>query len=313
MSTGIMFHHFHGKNFPHMQGSISSSDFISIIKYLKNNYNLLDADNFKNKFYLGKLKKKDICLTFDDCLKSQIKIALPVLKKFKIKAFFFIYSSIFGNKLDKFESYRDFRSTFYKTIDHFYLDFFSLIKKKLPKENEKFLKQYKKDYLKKFSFYSLNDRKYRFYRDVILSKKKYESLMNTLMLKKNYNPISRKNKILMNKSDIISISKNGHEIGLHSHTHPIRIDLLNLKEQNNEYKVNQKILKKLIKKDITSMSHPCGRYNKDSIKVLKNLNIKIGFRSNIHQKKIKSCFEIPRIDHIDILRKLKKTNFIKKQ
>ena len=171
MSIGIMFHHFHGKNFPHMQGSISSSDFISIIKFLRSNYNLLNPDNFKEKFYLGELKKKDICLTFDDCLKSQIKIALPILKKLKIKAFFFIYSSIFGKKLDKFESYRDFRSTFYKSIDHFYLDFFNLIRKKLPKESKKFSKEFEKNYLKKFNFYTLNDRKYRFYRDVIFLKK----------------------------------------------------------------------------------------------------------------------------------------------
>ncbi len=308
MSFGVMFHHFHGKNFPHMQGSISSSDFVSIIKHLRVNYNLIDPESYKNKLKKNKLKKKDICLTFDDCLKSQIKIALPILKKFKIKAFFFIYSSIFGKKLDKFESYRDFRSTFYRSIDDFYFEFFDLLKKKFPRENKRFLLEFKKTYLQKFKFYTLNDRKYRFYRDVILTKKKYEELMKILMLKKNYNTKSRKKKIIMNKKDIKNIEKDGHEIGLHSHSHPVRMDLLNLKKQIKEYKINNKVLKNLIKKNINSMSHPCGRYNKNTFKVLKDLNIEIGFRSNNHNKVIKSCFEIPRIDHTEVLKKLKKNS-----
>ena len=53
------------KNFQ-MQGSISSTDFVKIIKYLKK-YNLLNPNDFINKFYDGDLKSKDICLTFDDC------------------------------------------------------------------------------------------------------------------------------------------------------------------------------------------------------------------------------------------------------
>ncbi len=307
-----MFHNFHGKNFPYTQGSISSSDFTSIIKYLKNNYNLIDPENYKNKLKEGKLKKKDVCLTFDDCLKSQIKIALPILNKFKIKAFFFIYSSIFGKKLDKFESYRDFRSITYKSINDFYFEFFDIVEKKFPLENKRFTFTFKKTYLQKFKFYSLNDRKYRFYRDVILTKKKYEKIMRILMLKKNYKIKSRKKKIIMNKTDVINILKDGHEIGLHSHTHPTRIDLMNKKKQIQEYKVNYIVLKKLTKKNIDSMSHPCGRYNQNTIKVLRNLNIEIGFRSNNHIKKIKSCFEIPRIDHTEILNKLKKRKHAKR-
>ena len=112
----------------------------------------------------------------------------------------------------------------------------------------------------------------------------------------------------MNKTDVINILKDGHEIGLHSHTHPTRIDLMNKKKQIQEYKVNYIVLKKINKKILTVLSHPCGRYNQNTIKVLRNLNIEIGFRSNNHIKKIKSCFEIPRIDHTEILNKLKKEN-----
>ena len=309
MSFGVMFHHFHGKKFPKMQGSISSTDFVKIIKYLKKKYNLLNPNDFINKFYDGDLKSKDICLTFDDCLKSQIQLALPVLKKFNIKAFFFIYSSIFGKKLDKFEAYRDFRSTIYKSIDNFYLDFFNLIEKTMPLESKLFKKNYKKSYLHKFSFYTTNDRKYRYYRDVVLSKKQHDNLMSMLMSEKNYDLLTRKKKIIMSMSDIKNILKHDHQIGLHSHTHPIRIDQLNYTQQLKEYKINKRVLKKICKKDLISMSHPCGRYNNNTLKILKKLNIKIGFRSNMHKKYIKNCYEIPRLDHVDVLKKLKNSEF----
>ena len=88
-----MFHHFHDKNHVKGQGSISNLEFKSIIDFYCNNFNLLSAEIFLDKFILGKLNKDDICITFDDNLKCQYDIALPVLNDLKIKAFWFIYSS----------------------------------------------------------------------------------------------------------------------------------------------------------------------------------------------------------------------------
>ena len=41
-------------------------------------------------------------MTFDDGIKSQFDVAVPILNKFKVKAFF-IYSSILTNKPDNLE------------------------------------------------------------------------------------------------------------------------------------------------------------------------------------------------------------------
>ena len=84
--TGIMFHNFHDqKLFKKSLGSISSSDLNKIInKFGKKN--IVDPKVFISNH---NSKKKICCLTFDDALKSQIKIALPVLKKNNLKAFFF--------------------------------------------------------------------------------------------------------------------------------------------------------------------------------------------------------------------------------
>ena len=48
------------------------------------------------------------------------------------------------------------------------------------------------------------------------------------------------------------------------------------------------------------MSHPSGNYNKDTFKVLKELNIKIGFRHNALKKEYNE-YELPRINHVSLL------------
>ena len=60
------------------------------ICYLKENYNLVNADEFYYLVEKGKISENDCCVTFDDGIKSQFDIALPVLIKMNIQAFFFI-------------------------------------------------------------------------------------------------------------------------------------------------------------------------------------------------------------------------------
>ncbi len=48
------------------------------------------------------------------------------------------------------------------------------------------------------------------------------------------------------------------------------------------------------------MSHPSGNYNDDTLKILKKLGIKCGFRSSLVPPYIKSSLEIPREDHANI-------------
>ena len=77
-------------------------------------------------------------------------------------------------------------------------------------------------------------------------------------------------------------------------------------KQLEEYKENLFHLKEILgHSNITSMSHPCGEYNSDSLKILKKLGSKIGFRSNMSTKEIKSNLEIPREDHANILKLIK--------
>ena len=85
-----MFHHFYGKGHKKSVGSINKSQFKKILNYINKNFNLLNAEEFISRAIKKKLQPQDVCLTFDDNLKCQHDIALPILKKEKISAFFFI-------------------------------------------------------------------------------------------------------------------------------------------------------------------------------------------------------------------------------
>ena len=77
---GIMFHHFHDNGIHTKgQGSIDKDDFRNMINFIGRN-NILDADVFFEKSKNNKLKNNEVCLTFDDGIKCQIDVALPVLE-----------------------------------------------------------------------------------------------------------------------------------------------------------------------------------------------------------------------------------------
>ena len=154
MAFGIMFHHFHGHSYNKTQGSISAKQLHKIIHFLKKNYNLIDARDFLKKIINKNFEKRDVCLTFDDAIKSQVDIALPVLNREKIQAFFFLYSDVFEKNFNKLELFRDFRTTRYKKIDFFYEDFFLKFKEEYPKKYKIFKKSKIKKYLAKYSVYS---------------------------------------------------------------------------------------------------------------------------------------------------------------
>ena len=123
---GIMFHHFHDdKMHIKSQGSINSDDFYKIIKFIGKN-NILDADVYFEKFKNNKLKNNQVCLTFDDAIKSQIDIALPILEDLNIKGFFFVYTSLFEGNPDSLEIFRYFRAKYFNSVDKFYQKFYEI-------------------------------------------------------------------------------------------------------------------------------------------------------------------------------------------
>jgi peptidoglycan/xylan/chitin deacetylase (PgdA/CDA1 family) len=292
---GIMFHHFHGKNNPVVQGSIGKETLSEIIEFIGTE-NILNANEWAIKFQNHSIKSNHVCLTFDDALKSQVDVALPILRSYGLTGFFFIYSSIFEGIKEKLEIYRYFRTTQFSNIEDFYEKFFNYLKNfteydKIQKGLKKFDSE---EYLKNCVFYSKSDKKFRYIRDQILTKEEYFKIMDKLIQESKINLEKIYEKIWMSQLDLEKINKENHIIGLHSYSHPTKFSSLSYKNQNEEYEKNKKHLEKINSK-IFAMSHPTNSYNKDTLEILKKLNITIGFRADMNP--IKSNLEIPRQDH----------------
>ncbi len=226
----IMFHHFHDDGIHTKgQGSISRDDFYQLINFIGKK-NILDADIFFEKFKENKLKENEVCLTFDDAIKCQIDVALPVLEDLKIKIFFFVYTSMFERKPDNLEIFRYFRMNHFENVDDFYINFY----KKLHKDLNNFFKQNEKKIRNtkvKFPFYSIEDIKFRLVRDIFLTNNDYENIMLLMMDEKKLEQKEFYSKLFFNSEDLKKLNKLGHLIGLHSHNHPPLLEKLNYEEQ----------------------------------------------------------------------------------
>jgi len=306
-SHSIMFHHFHDERHPVGQGSISGGQFEEIISWLAKRYNLISADHYMSKLKSNTLNELDICLSFDDALLCQTEIAVPILNKFDLKAFFFVYSSPLVGNPDPLEIYRYFRNVKFSNIDDFYKEFFELAESKFVDEMSVCKKLFdSKEYLINFPFYTVNDKLFRYARDQILGVNKYNYLMNELIHLHNFNTDEISLKLWMKSSDIKNLNNSGHIIGLHSYSHPTMIHKLSKKEQEYEYGMNFEHLESILGNRPVAMSHPCGNYNDDTLLILKKLGIQIGFRSNNSVRDIRSNFEVPRDDHSNILKEIYK-------
>ncbi len=306
---GIMFHHFHDDGIhKKSQGSIDKDDFYNMINFIGKD-NILDSNIFFEKLKNNKLKKREVCLTFDDSVKSQIDIALPILEELKIKSFFFVYTSIFEGKPDFLEFFRYFRMNYFHSIEKFYSEFYKFLDLDLKTFFDKQSNNINKKKIK-FPYYSKEDIKFRLVRDVFLTKIQYEKIMLLMFKEKKFNYKEHSKKLFFQDIDINTLNNLGHSIGLHSHSHPTKLEKLSYDEQKNEYEKNLVLISRILSKpknEIKWVSHPCGSYNNDTLEILKELDIELGFKDSMtvepekNMKKINNSFlEIARQNHADI-------------
>ncbi len=310
---GIMFHHFHDDGV-HLksQGSINKDDFFKIINFIGRK-NILDADVFYEKFKNNSLKNNEVCLTFDDAIKSQVDIALPVLEELKIKSFFFVYTSIFESSPDNLEVFRFFRTNYFNSINEFYDNFYKVLDKDLKYFFDKNSDKINETKIK-FPFYTIEDIKFRMVRDIFLNKDQYEKNMFRMIKEKKLNHTDFYERLFFQKKDLQTLNNLGHMIGLHSHNHPTLIEKLSYDEQKSEYEQNLSSMSIILDKpenEIKYMSHPCGSYNDDTLQILKELGIELGFKQTMiietkkDKKKVNNSFlQIPREDHSNIYSKI---------
>ena len=299
VAHGIMFHHFYDSLHPRGQGAISADEFDHMLSYLAERHSILDAKDWMRRALRDELVSNDICITFDDSLRCQYDIAKPVLDRHDIRAFWFVYSSVFEGNIEPLELYRYFRTVCFKDFPEFYNAFFRKVRGSLFAERiETVLKGYDPDaYIAVYPFYSRQDAIFRFVRDRVLEPAEYGALMDEMIQAADLNIGEAVRQLWMTNDHIRSLHLDGHVIGLHSHSHPMLIEALPLEQKREEYSRNHRYLSKVLGEPPIAMSHPCNSYDADVLDILAQHGIRLGFRADMEMAgKAHSMFEWPRTD-----------------
>ena len=300
-----MFHRFYdNRNKPTGQGSFSPK---KLKEYIESNGddNFFKIEDLNNLSLRSEIPSNKILLTFDDGLFSQYESAKPILDNYGIKSIWFIYTKIFENNFDDNEILNYLICNYFSSFNSFYLIFKSLIPKYKINWNSIEFKNYCNDIDSKFSFYTLDDKKFRFIRNKVLSVKEFNDVVKKIALLKGIDFNSIAQKLWVNEKILKEISSSGHEIGLHSHTHPYDMKNLTYEEQLEEYSKNKSFLTRICGREPISVAYPLGSFNFDTLKVMKKLEIKIGFISStnlVSKYKIldNKFLLLPRIDSYKI-------------
>ena len=273
---GIMFHRFH-ENEP-INGSVSIKELETVIEKIGED-RIIKPELWIERCINNSLLDTDVCLTFDDCLKSQYNLALPILEKYKIKAFFFLHTITFNGGYDYNELFFNMINKNYDNFDLFFIEFekFLQIDESIYSQNK--YKVFKNNLTNKFKSYKDSEVKYRYLRNVYFTYNKFINKMQKFFSTKKNKNYNQEN-IWMTKNDIKHLSDLNHCIGLHTHSHYLNFSELSYDKQRKEYDINKKHLEDVIGKNIQASSHPLGSYNNDSISILKSLDIRCSFRSN---------------------------------
>ena len=303
---GLMFHRFHkSTGSPAGQGSLTELEFEEIINYV-GPARILSAQEWLWKVKSNSLQKSDLCITFDDGLRSQFNVALPVLERYKLKAFWFVFSSVFDGEIDRNEVYNRFATEEFTSFDVFVEEFLRFCPVTYRVLMNKGYEQFAQNLREQFPFYSENDIKFRFIRTKLLIRSDFEKVIDSMIEAKRLSASKIAEDLWLTNEHLQSLHENGHCIGLHSYDHPFVMADLPAEKQEEQYARNYKHISHATKESVECMSHPLNSYDADTIEILSRMGIICGFRSNMTEpigKLINAHrLELAREDGVNILK-----------
>lgn len=298
---GIMLHHFWDERHPKGQGAISGDAFARMLDWL-DPARILPAQEWLERAQAGTLEDDHLCLTFDDALRCQYDVAVPVMRKYGLSAFWFVYSSVFEGGVEPLEVFRYFRTVAFPDINDFYSAF---DRAAATSSYAGIIAQSDRatDYaqhLKDFDFYTLADRRFRYLRDQVLGKAGYEAIMWQMIREAGWEDRIPPARLWIDDASLVTLAADGHVIGLHSYTHPTTLADLSAAEQKLEYAKNAQHLTECLGAPPIVMSHPCNSYDATTLDILLKMGIRLGFRANMAMLD-GGALEVPRRDHASVM------------
>lgn len=298
---GLMFHHFtNGTSHPPGQGAIDARELREMLERVGIS-RILDPSEWTARALEGRLRDEDLCLTLDDGLLCQYEIALPVFEALGLRAFWFVYSSVFEGAVERLEIYRYFRSTAFADVGAFYSTFFEAVRCAHPELWAGAWARFdSSSYLTDYPFYSEGDRWFRFLRDEVLGVERYNTVMDSILAEAGFDTAAAARHLWLDDDRLRELHAAGHVIGLHSTTHPTRLERLPPEQQKEEYRHNFDHVRRVTGTAPQTAAHPCNSYSAETLRILDGLGIRMAFRSNMATAPEHGLLELPREDHANL-------------
>ena len=268
-SYGLMLHHFTDARHVRGQGAISADELSRIIEFMGPE-NFLSPDEWVDRALAGGLEPHHRCITLDDALRCQYDVALPVFRRYGLTGFDMVRRSDIGPEFER--------------------------------QNKAFQPA---NYLSNYAFYTDDDRRFRFARDVVLGPERYFAIVDAMMGgDPAFDADAAAALLWMKDEHLRELDAEGHAIGLHSYSHPTALANLSMADQRKQYEENSRHLSGVLGAPPLTMSHPVCSYNADTLSVLRDMGVKIGFRDNLNAPPNASLLEMPRDDHSHIMKQM---------
>lgn len=303
-----MFHRFHQSGTPSQgQGSLTDRELERLLTYVGLE-RILSPEQWMAAVKTNTLKDSDICITLDDGLRSQADVALPVLERYGLSAFWFVFSSVFKGEIDRNEVYNLFASTTFASFDEFVRELFEFFPVPESRFEENGYSIFATRYRDLFAFYSEEDLRYRFFRNRLVTRDRFEEIMDAMIESKGLSVAGLADKLWLTDEDLISLTAAGHTVGMHSYSHPFNLSELSSTNQRDQYLLNLQHITEMTGKKVDSMSHPLNSYSSETLDLLTEMKITCGFRSNMappsHGRINGHPLELAREDSVNVLRAL---------
>jgi peptidoglycan/xylan/chitin deacetylase (PgdA/CDA1 family) len=256
--------------------------FDKCISYISKNYQVMLFEElaFSDNYKLKK-NKKIATIMFDDGYKDNIDFAAPILKKYNVKASFYVVTDCINNNIPTWTHILEhlFQFTSNKKIDLSF-DF-------LPNE------------LKISKLNDLEDRlKYVSKLKPFLKRISHDNRQTVLnRVIETYNDIELP-ELMMNWDDLRVLKNEGHYIGSHTVTHSMLGTMNNENEVLTELKLSGELIEEQLGYFPLSISYPVGSFNEKTKRLAQEVGYKMGLavKQNIHNPKKEDLFEVSRIE-----------------
>jgi peptidoglycan/xylan/chitin deacetylase (PgdA/CDA1 family) len=162
-------------------------------------------------------------------------------------------------------------------------------------------------YLAAFPFYSDSDRRFRFVRDRVLGPAGYREVMDAMLDAAGLDLDAFCADLWLSAEQVRRLDDQGHVVGLHSHSHPTDLAAMTPQAQRAEYRRNLAVLTDVLGAPPETVSHPCNSYNDQTLAILTELGVSLGFRANMARaREPHGPLEWPREDHANVAARMRK-------